>query len=168
MTSEFILFERERHQSLIEPLTTLLHRSYAGLAAQGLNYTATDQDAKTTLERLEDGESYLIFSGDRLAGTVSLKPTQSESRCHWYNQPGVYYFGQFGIDPDLQGQGIGSRVMDFLESRAKSRGARELALDTAESASHLIAMYSKRGYRLVEHVQWDGKTYRSVILSKTL
>jgi len=165
---QILPFQRERHINLIEPLTKLLHRSYAPLAAQGMNYTAAYQSPQSTLERLNDGESYLLFAGENLCGTVSLKPTQNESRCDWYNQPGVFYFGQFGIDPAYQGKGFGSKVMDHLEQRAAELGARELALDTSELAHDLIAMYKKRGYRFIQHQQWEGKSYRSVILSKPL
>ena len=46
--------------------------------------------------------------------------------------------------------------------------ADEVALDTAEGATHLISIYARRGYRLVEHVRWQHATYRSVIMSKRL
>jgi len=48
------------------------------------------------------------------------------------------------------------------------RAAGEVALDTSEHASHLIALYTRRGYRFVEHVRWDTVNYRSVVLSKAL
>jgi DNA-binding winged helix-turn-helix (wHTH) protein len=44
----------------------------------------------------------------------------------------------------------------------------ELALDTAETADDLIAFYTRRGYRFVDHVRWDAVNYRSVVLSKRL
>jgi hypothetical protein len=43
-----------------------------------------------------------------------------------------------------------------------------MAVDTAEPATHLVAWYARLGYRPVETVQWRGKKYRSVIMSKTL
>ena len=51
-----------------------------------------------------------------------------------------------------------------------SSGFKEIALDTCEDAESLISYYEKRGYRFVEHVQWDPKivNYRSVVMSKSL
>lgn len=41
-----------------EELTGLLHRAYAELGAQGLNFTAVDQDVEVTRERAAGGGSW--------------------------------------------------------------------------------------------------------------
>jgi len=86
----------------------------------------------------------------------------------WLERPDVAHLGQFAVDPDLQKLGLGARLMDTVEMRARSQNAKEIALDTAEPAAHLIAWYSRRGYRFIEYARWRGKKYRSVIMSKTL
>ena len=93
---------------------------------------------------------------------------ESQSSCDWYGRPGVWIISQFAVDPDLRGQGIGSQLLTFAERRAWGQGAVEAAVDTAEGAAHLLNLYSKRGYRQVDHVQWEGKNYRSLVLSKAL
>jgi GNAT superfamily N-acetyltransferase len=80
----------------------------------------------------------------------------------------VAHVGQFAVEPALRKRGIGGRLMDAAEELARAAGARELALDTAEPALHLIDLYGRRGFRLIEYAQWRGKRYRSVIMSKTL
>jgi hypothetical protein len=52
------------------------------------------------------------------------------------------------------------------EQWTREAGYSELALDTAEQATHLTEFYHRRGYRWISTIQWPGKTYRSVILSK--
>ena len=94
--------------------------------------------------------------------------SRSSGHCEWYALPGVARFGQFGVLPECQGLGVGSRLLDRIESRALELGAVELACDTAEGATHLIEMYSRRAYRLVGHADWEETNYRSVILSKGL
>ncbi len=54
------------------------------------------------------------------------------------------------------------------EAWASRQGYGELALDTAEPATHLVALYEKQGYRPVGTVDWPGKVYRSVVMSKVL
>lgn len=161
-------FNEENDLPKIGQITELLHEAYRPLAERGMRYLATHQPPEKTLERLKSGESYLAFSNNQLIGTVTLYSTKTDDLCVYYNKAGVYSFGQFAIHPSMQGHGLGSKMMDFLEQRAKENGASELALDTSERADHLIQMYSKRGYRIVDSVQWNETNYRSVIMSKVL
>ncbi|HET7542133.1 MAG TPA: GNAT family N-acetyltransferase [Polyangiaceae bacterium] len=153
----------------LQELTDLLHRAYATLGARGLNYTAVDQSVISTREQIARKECYLAFVGCRMVGTLLLGaagPRQLD--CEWYRRPGVWIIGRFAVEPALQGQGIGSQMLALAEQRARSQGALEAALDTAEGAEHLVELYEKRGYRRVGYVQWEGKSYRSLVLSKAL
>ena len=75
---------------------------------------------------------------------------------------------QFAVDPEHQGFGIGRMLLERAQEWARDGGFAELAMDTAEQASHLIDLYVRLGYRQVGSVQWLGKVYRSVILSKRI
>jgi GNAT superfamily N-acetyltransferase len=158
-----------KEEDSFEELTELLHRAYARLANMGFRYLATHQDVATTKRRAAKGECYVGIIDDRVIATVllvALRP--GKAHCEWYARPGVATLSQFAVCPELQGQGIGSRIVSFVEERAAALGASELALDTAEGATHLLAFYSKRGYRQVAYEQWDHTNYRSIILSKVL
>lgn len=153
----------------IEELTALLHRSYAALGAMGLNYTAVDQSTDVTRSRIDEGICLVAVAADgRMCGTVLFHRLLKDGGTPWLARPEVAHLGQFGVEPDLQRLGLGARLMDIVEARARDESAQEIALDTAEPAAHLIAWYSRRGYRFIEYAQWRGKTYRSVIMSKTL
>lgn len=165
---EIVHFDPQAHSALLTPLTRLLHAAYAPLAAAGMRYHASHQDEVVTRDRLLDGEGYLAFRARELVGTCALREFDPKSECEYYRQPGVYTFGQFAIKPELQGTGLGSRILEYVERRARALGARELALDTSEHASHLITMYEKRGYKIVSKTQWEITNYRSVIMSKVL
>jgi GNAT superfamily N-acetyltransferase len=154
--------------SLME-LTALLHAAYAQLAALGFNYTAVDQTEDITRQRIEDGECYVALVEDQLVGTIlfhdASKPNGS---CPWFERTEVSTFHQFGVLPAFQNRGIGGSLLMFVEKRARELGALEIAFDTSEGAVDLLRWYIRRGYREVAHAQWKGKTYRSVIMSKTL
>jgi len=156
-------------QDSIEELTALLHRAYAGLGAMGLNYTAVDQSIAATRRDVRDGVCFVAADREeRLCGTVLFRRSLKGTHAPWLEREGVAHFGRLGVDPDLQGHGLGTRLIAACELRATELGAREVALDTAEPATHLVTWYSRLGYRFIEHVQWKGKSYRSVIMSKTL
>ena len=156
------------NDSLTE-LTKLLHEAYAQLGALGFNYTAVDQPERVTRNRMEGGECYVATVDGRMVGTILFHaPSNLDGGCPWYERPDVSTVHQFGVLPAFQNRGIGGKLLNFVEDRAKELGASEIALDTSEGASDLIAWYVRHGYREVAHAQWKGKTYRSVILSKML
>ncbi|HEY1544177.1 MAG TPA: GNAT family N-acetyltransferase [Xanthobacteraceae bacterium] len=154
----------------IDALTALLHRAYAALAAKGWNYTAVDQSVDVTRERVAQGACLVAVDGQsRIVGTITYDPPEiSYDGSPWLCRPDVAHLAQFGVEPLRQGGGIGARLMAAVEGMARTDGAREIALDTAEPAMHLVEWYARCGYRFIEYVQWRGKRYRSVIMSKAL
>lgn len=154
----------------IDELTDLLHRAYAGLAARGLRYLATHQDADTTRARIGDGEALVaIDDNGAIVGTITWHRPGMKTGVEWYDRPGVAHFGQFAVDPSERGAGIGRALLSEVEARAHAAGARELACDTAEPATDLIEMYVRWGYRVVGTVDYRPVVnYPSVTLSKAL
>lgn len=153
----------------IPPITRLLHEAYAPLAAMNLRYTATHQSDEVTRARFAKGLPWVAVLEEEIVATVTLYPvTEADSGCGWYGKQGVFSFGQFAVRPDLQGQGLGARLIALLEEETTARGGTELALDTAEEPLHLIRWYEKLGFRFVEFMDWPSTNYRSVVMSKTL
>ena len=152
----------------LDAITRLLHAAYAPLAAAGMRYVASHQDVATTRRRTAKGETFVAVRDNAVVGIITLAEADATHGSPFYDRPDVASFGQFAVLPALQRQGIGSRLMDIVEQRAREKGVVELALDTSEHAEALIAMYTKRGYRFIGYAKWDSVNYRSVILSKSL
>lgn len=171
---EIVKFDREKHEGLLPEITNMLHDAYRPLLEKGMRYVASHQSNEITLKRLTEGYGFLAFLSDELVGTISLVSESSHSPCNWYQRPEVFFFTQFAVKPGLQGKGIGSQLMDYVESFATKKGATEIALDTSEKAEDLIFLYKKRGYRFVELIKWPKTkkwpetNYKSVVMSKTL
>ena len=158
-----------REDDPIPVITKLLHEAYARLAAMGLRYTATYQEDEVTLRRLTRGIPFVAELDGEIVATVTLYPEASaDCASAWYRREGVHHFGQFAVRPDLQSNGLGKRLIRLMEEEAATRGAKELALDTAEPAYHLRDWYERLGFREVETIQWSSTNYLSVILSKVL
>ncbi len=152
----------------IAAITVLLHAAYSSLAASGFRYLASHQDEIVTLRRLQSGIPFVAESQGDIIGTVTLYRPSSSSVCEWYRHPTVYHFGQFAVHPDLQRQGIGSKLYEYVETFARSLDVDDLALDTAEGVLHLRRWYEHLGFRFIQFISWDETNYRSVILSKSL
>ena len=110
----------------------------------------------------------LVVRGGWLVGTITFHESSATSGCPWYDRPEVASFHQFGVEPGRRGRGIGSRLLERVEERARETGAGEVALDTAEPARRLRRFYERRGYRFVGFADREPTNYRSVHLSKAL
>lgn len=152
----------------IPEMTALLHAAYARLGGMGFNYTAVDQTEDVTRSRIVRGHCLVAIDDGAIVGTIMVYPPGRSAGCPCYERPDVATIGQFGVMPGRQGAGTGTRLLRCAEELALASGAAELALDTSEGADHLIGWYEREGFRFVEHAQWEGKTYRSVIMSKRL
>jgi GNAT superfamily N-acetyltransferase len=158
----------------LEALTALLHRAYARLGAMGLNYTAVDQSALTTRARFASGQGFVVEEGGALVGCVVVAgpfdaaKNPGTRRSPWYLRRDVAHLHQLAVDPAQQGQRLGDQLVAACETWAREQGFRAIALDTAEPAHHLRTRYARLGYAEADHVQWDGKRYRSLILIKPL
>jgi GNAT superfamily N-acetyltransferase len=162
-----------RPSDSMEELTNLLHRAYRAQVQMGLQPLAGRQDVETTKKRSLAGECYLAFDeagsqAPRIVGTILFHEVEDAKGPPWFQRKDVDSFSQFGVDPDLQGRGIGQRLLEMVERRAVECGAKELGLSMAEPDTGLMAFYKRRGYRFVEHWQWPYTNYRSAILSKQL
>jgi GNAT superfamily N-acetyltransferase len=149
-------------------ITGVLHRAYAQLAVMGLNYTAVDQSDEVTKKRFEGGQGFVATKNDVIVGTIVAQPQKPQSPCDYYRKAHVASIHQFGVEPSMQGEGVGRALIAACESWAVAHGFSEIALDTAEQATHLVAFYSRLGYTRCGSVQWDGKVYRSVVMTKQL
>ncbi len=159
----------------MEALTALLHASYASLAAQGWNFTAVDQGVEVTRQRLADAQAFVAEADGRLVGTIAVRGPKPAGEVYIADPPPALYttagtaiLSQLGVHPDWRGKGLAERLIDAAEGWAQSQGHQQIALDTAEPAAALRARYARRGYAEVGAVQWQGKTYRSVLMCKPL
>lgn len=54
------------------------------------------------------------------------------------------------VQPEARGAGLGRAILGALEDHARSRGARELVLDTHSSLTAAGALYAAQGFELIE------------------
>lgn len=152
----------------IVALTDMLHRAYAPLAARGLRYNATHQSPEVTVRRLSRGHALVAESDGRVVGTISVYPPDPSSQVAVYRDPHTYSFGQFAVDPEFKGRGIGRALHAAAVDHALSQGAHFLSLDTAAPAAELIATYERWGYVVVERTSWKSTNYESVLMRCSL
>lgn len=152
----------------IESITELLHRAYAPLARAGMRYVASRQSADTTRRRMAKGDTILAVAEKTIIGTITLAHASATGGSPFYDRAEVASVGQFAVEPEYHGSGVGSMLLRLVEALAIARGVGELALDTSEHAEHLIGFYTSRGYRFIEFTRWPDVNYRSMVFGKSV
>lgn len=152
-------------------LTDLLHRSYAGLEARGLNFTAATQDVELTRRRAAAGPTWVI--ADRGAPvatlTLSLPPaTFLQDLTAEAAAPGRAWLNQMAVAPGHRGRGHARRLRDAALDHAATHGVTAVGVDTAEPAADLLDLYRRWGFAERDVIRWPGKTYDSVVLVREL
>jgi predicted N-acetyltransferase YhbS len=151
----------------MDRLTDVIHAGYARLGSDGLRFWGTHQSVADTRTRCAEGQCFVAVQGAHIVGTVTIKPTDPSSEVEVYRDPSTWCLTQFAVLPELHGLGLGRGLHDMAVAEAREHGARRIALDTAEPATHLIAMYRRWGYELVGTCDWRPFTnYQSVVMVK--
>ena len=82
----------------------------------------------------DSGEIHITaWDADRLAGVLLLRPLDSVQ----------VKMRQVAVEPELQGRGIGRRMVEFSEGAARALGYREIVLHARKTAA---GFYEKLGY----------------------
>lgn len=67
---------------------------------------------------------------------------------HVADDDGFGYFGMFSVRPDLQGAGIGKRLLEHAERHVRERWSLHvMRMTVIDVRDELIAFYERRGYR---------------------
>lgn len=153
--------------SMVE-LTDMIHRAFAPLAEAGMSYLGSYQDEAMTRWRCGRGECWVAEGDGRLVGTITWRHDPMDDEPVLFLRREVAVFGQLAVDPALQRHGLGGRLLDTAERRAREKGYEVMACDTAVPNRPLIDFYLRRGYRVVGTHQWSDTNYESAILTKPL
>lgn len=149
-------------------LTAMLHRAYRPQVEMGLRPLAGRQSEEVTRQRTSTGECIVAEADGVLVGMILLNEQEEAAFPPHFLKPGVAHFSLFAVDPAWQGRGVGRRLLDATEARARDLGFTELSLSMAEPDAALMDYYLRLGFRFVEHWQWPYTNYRSAILTKPI
>lgn len=123
----------------------LVNRSYRGVAGgQGWTHEADwVAGPRTSLVELSDllvhtDTVFMVATGGgRIVACIRLEKDGTDVQ-----------LGMFAVEPALQGQGIGKRLLAEVERHAwRAMGAQRLVMTVISQRHELVAFYERRGYR---------------------
>jgi len=84
------------------------------------------------------------------------------------DEPGVFALGRIYVDPDHWGEGVGTRLLDRVESHARARGGSRLRLGVMAENDRAVGFYESRGFERVETGHDDRLDVRRYVYAKDL
>jgi tRNA (guanine37-N1)-methyltransferase len=119
---------------------TLQRAAYVteGRLHDSFDFPPLTDDLAAVEQLIADTTCLVARRGGRLVGSVFGR-TQDD---------GSWFVGRLMVAPDLQGSGLGRRLLDLIEDAAPPRTPRSVLVTGALSAFNQ-AFYVRRGYRVV-------------------
>ena len=121
----------------VQPAEDLLHKAFAPYVRR-LGRVLRPQTFEHILDAVTERRVYGAFSEAELIGVAIIRELERG-----------WYLDQIGVDPSLQGAGLGRAFLRALEAEAQSAGVETIALNTAEMMTHLLKFYHAEGFREV-------------------
>jgi ribosomal protein S18 acetylase RimI-like enzyme len=153
VTVEIRPLRPEEHREAGE-VTDLAYRRQAELASTNPDYLERVADVATrarhalVLGAVEDGRvlgSVTVELTDRIPGGHARPPLN----------PDQAHVRMLGVHPDVQGRGIGRRLMESAADEARRAGKRRVTLETTEAMVTAQRLYESMGYRRVDDLVFD-------------
>ena len=121
----------------------------AAFVQEALIYRSVDMPSLTqTLDEvraeLEENLGCVALDGPRMVGAVRAR-----------RDGDLLLIGRIAIAPDQQGRGIGTTLLDAVETRGRDAGATEAELFTGSLSEVNLRLYEREGYRETQRVPGD-------------
>ena len=84
------------------------------------------------------------------------------------DEPGVFALGRIYVDPDHWGEGVGTRLLDRVESHVRARDESRLRLGVMAENDRAVGFYESRGFERVEAGHDDRLDVRRYVYVKDL
>lgn len=154
-----------KHQDIIVKLATisdydtvreLLYEAASWLKGKGLpqwsDMTTGARDSKIAA-KIEAGETYLFFKGDRAVGTLTLETGGEWDRDLWeahsINFSETLFVHRLASSREVSGQGIGKYMLDWALVFSKKSGRKWLRLDCVGYNKSLNDFYKECGFTYI-------------------
>ena len=154
------------HNSAINIVNENWRSVYSGyvnpalLSDDGCRKRALDMKNDFTSQRFEE---YVWEENGRAAALLSLGKTEDTDK------PGAYELWRIYIAPEMQGKGIGGKLLNFAEEKAKQKGYTEMLIWAFRENTRAIKFYQKRGFQIdkIEFLKEPGVILQMCFTSST-
>ncbi len=143
-----------------EPMADLIVVAYRGHMDSQINdHYGTHAGALRFLQNIvvfpgcgvfQSGWSVVAPAGKGLAGAVLASEVA----------PGVAHITQVAVRPEMQGRGLGRRLLIASMERAAAGGCRGVSLTVTTANQHAVALYQRLGFQVIKEFSASTRTLR--------
>lgn len=120
----------------IAHITSAAFKSYAKMV--GISNIAALEETKEDIKNDIDTKRVIIaFLDGKAVGTARIAINEEEKTA---------YLSRFGVDPEIQNNGIGKSIMNLIDKYLMHKGIKRLSLHTGAKLTSLIRFYYGRGF----------------------
>jgi GNAT superfamily N-acetyltransferase len=161
----------QAHQGYIHSVVRLISAATQTMREHGIYQWDEIYPNEEIITKDVDSRSlYVLEQGDLCIAAVSLNQEQDEAyqQVHWLGGEPVLVVHRLCVDPAYQGNGIGSRLMDFAEEHAKQNAYVSIRLDAYTGNPRAVRLYERRGYRKAGQIYFSRRTLPFFCFEKIL
>lgn len=117
------------------------------------------------------GAAYGIRDGGRIVAAVVVDREMSDlyGPLDWEDREGTpACILRLAVHPELQGRGLGRRLLAFAENEAREIGGTSIRLDVFSGNPGAVSLYGKNGYREVGRVRYPMRKLPFLCMEKRL
>jgi ribosomal protein S18 acetylase RimI-like enzyme len=112
-----------------------------------------------------------VRDGGRLLAVVAVNGEQSRryASVDWADakgNPAVIH--RLAVHPDVQGRGLGRRLLQFAEHQARSKGCSSVRLDVYSDNEHAVRLYERHGYSIRGEIRFPFRPAVYYAMEKSL
>lgn len=144
-----------------EEVLRVIRGAYRSISELGIEFRAVQADLAMIVDNMKHHSCYVLAQNGVITATISLRSFPEVTP-----YPFLYWFA---VDPAANGQGIGSRLLSYMEETIIRDRLQSPAVTLATSRKHpwLLPMYERKGY--TPFFERDsGKDDKLVFLTKRL
>lgn len=100
------------------------------------------------LSDVEAGSLYTAIYEGNVAGSITVDQIQAEEykNASWRKDEPCFVFHRLAVDPEIRGEGIASRLIEFAEKHAVKNGIPYMRTDTYSLNKKAQKLFEKNGY----------------------
>lgn len=148
-------------QGDLDTVWSIIDRCRASLRQRGIfQWDMVYPTRETAAEDMNVGGLYVLTSLSQMLAVVTIDAQHEDeyNTVRWTTSEPALIVHRFCVDPEVQGQGIGRRLMEFVEQFAVRQRFSSVRLDAYSGNPRALALYRQRGYREVGQVFFPRRT----------